>query len=245
MKRILLAAPVSNKKAYVLDEWLQHIRQFSYPAYDILLVDNSHDEHYHQSLWDKGFQCLYCPPGNKRAPEYIADSQNMLRDYFLKEGYDYLFSLECDNFPPLDIIELMLGYKVDNFNIPYFLKKDHHTTLGVQKSVINYGGWCANKVLAPADSVAEFDGKVKYFYAPSFGCSLFSRRLVERVRYRVEANNPFAFSDSFWHMDSNKLGIRPWVHMGIICEHRRFTWQHNPDLVGKEHDNGKGHTTHN
>jgi hypothetical protein len=231
LPKVLLAAPVSNKKDYILKEWLQHIRQFTYPEYDIYLVDNSDDPHYHQSLWTSGFECDHCPPGKKRAPEYIADSQNMLRHRFIQGDYDYFFSLECDNFPPLNIIELMLSYKVDNINIPYFLKQGETTTLGVQKSIINYGGWCANKVIAPYDGIKEFDGRIKYFYAPSFGCSLFSRRLVERIRYRTDSTNPYAFSDSYWHMDSNRIGIKPWVHMGVICEHRRFTWQFNRDLL--------------
>ena len=231
--RILLATPVSNKKAYILDEWLQMIRSFSYPDYDIYLVDNSADPEFHKTLWQKGFRCGYVSPEGKRAPDYVAESQNVMRDYFLQGGYEYMFSLECDNFPPPNIIELMLSYGMDNFNIPYFLKQGRQTTLGIQRSVINYGGWCANKVMASEDGLANFDGRVKYFFAPSFGCSLFSRRLVERINYRSDASNPMAFSDSFWHMDSNRIGIKPYVHMGIICEHQRFTWNYNTDLLAR------------
>jgi hypothetical protein len=81
------------------------------------------------------------------------------------------------------------------------------------------------------DGIQQFDGRVKYFYAPSFGCSLFSRKLVQRIRYRTDNSNPLAFSDSFWHMDSNRINIKPYVHTGVLCEHRRFTWNYNRDFV--------------
>lgn len=214
----------------MLQDWLPYVQQFTYPNYEIYLVDNSHDADYHKTMWDHGIACGYCPPGNKRAPEYIADSQNMLRDHFLQGDYDHYFSVECDNFPPLNIIELMLSFKLDNLNVPYFLKQGEDTTLGVQRSIINYQGFCANKVMAPHDGIRAFDGRVKHYYAPSMGCSLFSSRLMQRVRFRIDNSNPFAFSDSFFHMDSNRVGIKPYVHMGIICEHRRWTWNHNADL---------------
>ncbi len=230
LPRVLLAAPISRNKEYILRDWLQHISGLTYPAYDIFLVDNSPDEGFHQEVWSWGYKCGYCPPKGKRAPVFIAESQNMLREHFLQNDYDYYFSLECDNFPPLNIIELLLSYRADNINVPYFLKQGAHTTLGVQLSVINYQGWCANRVMAPSESIAAFDGRVKRYFAPSIGCSLFSRRLMQRLQFRIDASNPMAFSDSFWHMDSNRIGIKPLVHMGVLCEHRRFTWKYNKDL---------------
>lgn len=227
---VLLAAPVSRQKAYTLDAWLQHINRFSYPNYHIYLVDNSADRSHSRELQARGYRCGYVTPYEKRAPEFVAESQNELRRYFLAGEYDHFFSLECDNFPPLNIIELLLSYKVDNINIPYFLKQGAATTLGVQRSVINYQGWCANKVLAPFDSIKDFDGRMRQYFAPSLGCSLFSRRLMERIKFRTDPTNPNAFSDSFFHWDSNKLGVKPWVHMGIMCEHRRFTWRYNLHL---------------
>ena len=230
LPQVLLAAPISSRKDPILREWLQYITRFTYPQYDILLVDNSDDEHFREQVWQAGFACDYVSPNGKRATHYVAESQNLLRKWFLERQYDYYFSLECDNFPPLNIIELMLSYKLDNLNVPYFLRQGKETTLGVQKSVIHHQGWRANKVMAVPDSIAAFDGRVKHYYAPSFGCSLFSRRLMERVQYRVDDRLPTAFSDSFFHMDSNRIGIKPWAHMGVLCEHRRFSWRYNTDL---------------
>lgn len=229
--KVLLAAPISRHKEYVLGEWLQYILRFTYPNYEIYLVDNSTDGDFQSWVWAQGFCCGYCPPQGMLASQYVAKSQNMLRDYFLARDYDYFFSLECDNFPPLNILELMLSYKTDNINIPYFIKQGDQTRLGVQHSVVKYQGWCANKVLAPYDGAGDFDGNIKPYYAPSFGCSLFSRRLMEKVSYRVDHAAPGTFSDSYFHMDSNRVGIQPYVHMGILCEHRRFTWQFNSHLT--------------
>ncbi len=229
---ILLAAPISKKKDYILKEWLSYIRQLSYPSYDIYLVDNSKRPGYDKHISDTyGIRCGRVDPTGKRAPNFIAESQNMLRNHFLEGSYTHFFSLECDNFPPPNIIEFMLSFKKDNFNIPYFLKRGEEQTLGVQRSIINYQGHCNNKVMGPNDSIRHFDGKVRPYFAPSLGCTLLTRKLVEQIRFRVSNSNPMAFSDSFFHWDSNKLGIKPFVHMGQLCEHHRFTWAFNNDLI--------------
>jgi hypothetical protein len=221
---------VSEKKDYILSEWLSMLHKFSYPNYDIYLVDNSKDPEYHKKIWEYGIECNHIEPKG-RAPEFIAASQNLLRQRFLRGNYDYFFSLECDNFAPPNVMELLLSFKKDNVNIPYFLKQGASTTLGVQHIIHNSQRRRVAKPMSPWDSVLEFDGKLKHYYAPSIGCSLFSKRLMQQVRFRVDPMQPGTFSDSFFHMDSNTKGIKPYVYMGAIAEHKRWWWDGNKDLV--------------
>jgi len=41
---VLLAAPTSIYKEYVLFEWIEHIKRLTYKNIEILLVDNSRSE---------------------------------------------------------------------------------------------------------------------------------------------------------------------------------------------------------
>jgi len=54
LPRVLLAAPISRNKEYILQDWLRHITGFTYPALDIFLVDNSPDPAFHHGGGDIG-----------------------------------------------------------------------------------------------------------------------------------------------------------------------------------------------
>jgi len=48
--KVLIACPTSDKKDYCLDDWYENILKTEYPNYTILMVDNSHDETYHNKI---------------------------------------------------------------------------------------------------------------------------------------------------------------------------------------------------
>ena len=56
--RILIAAPTSIIKRYILIDWYIHIKTFTYSNLDILIVDNSLDENYHKEL--RWYAADYC-----------------------------------------------------------------------------------------------------------------------------------------------------------------------------------------
>lgn len=134
--KILLGSPISNKKAYILPEWLRYVRSLTYPELDILLVDNSDDPEWHKSI--KGFKVLHVKPIG-RPETYIAQSQEVIRQCAVANNFEYLFSLECDNFASPDIIQLLRARRLDNINVPYLLKFGNETTIGVQLAMLNHG----------------------------------------------------------------------------------------------------------
>jgi hypothetical protein len=217
--KVLLAAPINQRKAYILDEWLSYVNSLTYTNLTVLLVDNSDDKEWHKSIIAKGFDVIYHKP--KGAPsKYIAESQNILRQYAIDYNFDYLFSLECDNFAPRDIVERLLSYHTDNINVPYFLKLGTETTLGIQMDGIRQAGFTKYDVMPAITNMVYFDGKLKTGI-PSIGCSLFSRKLLTLQEFRHDPNNVGIFSDSFWHMDSINNGITPIVVTDLISTHKR------------------------
>lgn len=206
-------------KAYILDEWLSYVKSLTYPNLHVLLVDNSPDPDWHKRIACKGFQVLHLEP--KGRPEsYIADSQEVIRNFAVKGGYDYLFSLECDNFAPANIIELLLAYRVDNINVPYLLKGGNETTIGVQIAGVDLPTYRNFDVMPVTKCMHYITGEIQTGI-PSIGCSLFSRRLFEGQRFRIEHDQQGKFSDSFWHYDSIRRGITPYVDTSLFSEHKR------------------------
>lgn len=215
--KILLGAPISQRKAYVLDEWLKFIRTLTYPNLHIMLVDNSPDPKWHKTI--KGFDVRYVPPVG-RPEKYIAESQEVIRQYALANNFDYLFSLECDNFCPVNTIELLLAHRKDNVNVPYFLKGDEQTTIGVQLAGIKFKDYKRYDVMPPSLNMDYMKGKLMTGI-PSIGCSLFSRRLLELQKFRHVSDEIGKYSDSWWHWDSIRNGITPYVDTTLFSEHKR------------------------
>ena len=206
-------------KAYILDEWLAYVKTLTYPNLHVLLVDNSKDPEWCKRIALKGFQVLHVEPKG-RVESYIAHSQEVIRNFAIQGGYDYLFSLECDNFAPSNIIELLLAYRVDNINVPYFLKGGNDTTIGVQLAGVDLAGYRNYDVMPVNQCIHYITGELQTGI-PSIGCSLFSRRLFSGQRFRVKHDEAGKFSDSFWHYDSIQRGITPYVDTSLFSQHKR------------------------
>jgi hypothetical protein len=217
--KILLGTPISMEKAYILPEWLEYVKSLTYPNLHILLVDNSVDPEWHKRIIKQGFHVIHLPPKG-RPEKFIADSQELIRQYAVKGNFDYLFSLECDNFSEHNIIELLLTQRLDNINVPYFLKQGADTCVGVQIPVIKQPSYLVYDVIPAHMSIHYLDGQL-HTGIPSIGCSLYSRRMFEGQRFRVEANQLGKYSDSFWHYDSITRGITPWVDTALFSTHKR------------------------
>lgn len=225
--KVLIACPVSQKKEYCAFDWVKHIRQLTYLNAEILMVDNSENPTWHYKLLDMGVNCLHIYPEGP-ATQYITRSVNIIRMYALQQNFDYFMSIEVDNFPPLQVIELLMAYDKDNISLPYFLwhPSKKAARLGVQEIATTSAVYKVAKVLPPFYDNYSFDGQLKPYYAPSLGCTLISRKLLQRVKFTFDPQAPNKFHDSFFHMNSNIQGFQPWVLMSYICEHRRGTWKY-------------------
>jgi GT2 family glycosyltransferase len=109
--RILLGTPTHDGKAYCLEHWartIHAIRKFT--RCDVLIVDNSTSPGYARMLRQNGLAVVRSPahPEPLRA---LGEARRKLYDHAIAGGYDFLFSLEQDLFPPPDIIEHLLALR--------------------------------------------------------------------------------------------------------------------------------------
>lgn len=238
--RVLLAAPTSDKKDYCSDEWIEMVRNLSYPGLDILLIDNSKDEQYHHKFLEAGLLCIHVrPEGN--AMDYITECQNVIRDYALQNKYDFLFSLETDVFVPKNIIEYLISYDAPIINVSYFVRTGAETTLCVL-GVLKNRAFKRTKLVNPEEAFALFNGQVRmideFMVGPDYemfgngiGCSLIARDVLEKIKFRVDRKVGLtAFSDSFFHMDAYLMGIPNVLDTSLLVEHKRQDWNSNIDL---------------
>ncbi len=229
---VLIAAPVSEKKDYVCDEWLDHLMQIFHHDLDFYFVDNSRNPHYHKKFHKRGLFCDHIEPKGV-ASAFIAESQNKIREYFLAGSWTHLWLIEEDTFVEPWFLPLLLSYGTANINITYFIKTEHRTTLSLQEIVVKGYGTSEAKVIEPMKAFCNFNGKIQKYFAPGIGCTLIERRVMEKIKFRVKENAPSKFSDSFFHLDCNREKFTPYVYMGALCVHKRQDWAANLDTFLK------------
>lgn len=224
--KVLLAAPTSHAKNYCFWDWLINIKTFTYPNLDILLVDNSPGKEYFEYLKKSGVRTMHVNPGNRATQEFITESQNLIRDVVLEEGYDYLFSLESDVFPTVrDIVERLMDNDVEMVTAPYMIGqgKDSGLLIGYQVESFVQKNALFGVILPANYGFYMMDGSLKAVNQPGIGCTLIRRDILEQLKFRCEKGQA-AHSDSYFYTDLWYLGITAYMDTGLYCHHQNADW---------------------
>ena len=230
--KILIGFPTSDKKDYCVDEFIQQIKSFTYPLYDIFVVDNSKDSKHVRKFWKEGIKAIHEPlKGDFR--EELARHQNIIKDYFLAGDYDYLMMIESDVFTGECILEKLVSYaEVYNAGVVTATYEIHRgePTLCLTSTVdsrlvrsekllersIGYE-IMGQGVIPLRKLLSDPDAKLT---ATGIGCTLFSRFALQDVNFRVDLSlNKRAFSDTFIFTDIVSKGYEILIDSNIICKH--------------------------
>lgn len=224
--KVLVGCPVSDYHEYCTDEYIKSVKSLSYGNYDVLLVDNSKDEGFFNSI--KGKVPAVRIGHSPSAYDRVIDSRNVLRQRALEGGYDYFLSLEQDVIPPKDVIERLLSYKKDIITGIYF-KEDLYEGQGEPVALV----WVMhpkdpNKVVPVKKSVIEGNNLIKVDFC-GMGCILIHRSVLEKIRFRYDLSNCKATDDIFFGMDAKKEGFSIYADTAVKCRHlvsgRPWHWE--------------------
>ena len=230
--KILIGFPTSDKKDYCVDEFIQQIKSFTYPLYDIFVVDNSKDSKHVRKFWKEGIKAIHEPlKGDFR--EELARHQNIIKDYFLAGDYDYLMMIESDVFTGECILEKLVSYaEVYNAGVvtaTYEIDRGEPTlclTSTVDSRLVrsekllerSIGYEIMGQGVIPLRKLlSDPDAKLT---ATGIGCTLFSSFALQDVNFRVDLSlNKRAFSDTFIFTDIASKGYEILIDSNIICKH--------------------------
>lgn len=119
--KVLIGVPIFEGMRYCLKEFFEGLRRMTYPNADVLLVDNSKGAGFFEELKkEKEFIVVRDESSAERPAERLVSSRNLVLDYAIKNGYDYVFALDADVTTPPNIIEALLGYRKDIISGLYF-----------------------------------------------------------------------------------------------------------------------------
>lgn len=220
--KVLVACPVSDHKDYVLLDWLVYTNNLTYSNYELLIVDNSQDPEYHKKFVDYGFNVIRVDPNGRINREYIAECLETIREFALKGGFDYFFSLECDIFPPRNIIEWLLTHHLPVVSCAYYTGIGEDSAILLQ-DIDNIGDWHKVHDMTTVHAFRQMDGKVKPIYANGIGCCLIRRDVLELIPFRISSDDE-GYPDSFFHQDLFINGIINYVDTSVVVRHYNHDW---------------------
>ncbi len=222
--RVLLGCPINIVKRYCLPEWLEMIKTLTYPNYDIYLIDNSRNPNYHKTLkYAHDVKIDYHEPAKKEARLYMAESIERIRQRAVKRRYSHLFILECDIFPPKQIIELLLCQGKQVIGTGYWTEHGQNTRIQLLVNTQHDLQTYTARTLTFEEALMFYDGKTKYMYANGNGCILIERSVLEQITFHIKPDEP-GHADSFFHADLFMLGIENFVDTSIIPRHWNSRW---------------------
>lgn len=242
--KILIGTLFSEVKDYIIRDFFKHVSKFTYPNIEICLVDNSKDKKYHKKTFNyfsthkknsniKKITVLHTPRIHKKPEVFMAFSAIELRKFFLRNKYDFLLNLECDIFPPLDIIERLLCYNHSIVGATYFSGDKSNSYLMLNNMYIY--DTKGDVMVANAHYLDGFYSMGDTFSLNSqlgqgIGCVLIGRDIVEKIPFRSDPNEILHYDSIFYYdLLHNNIGnkLAP-----ILCRHENQTWDIQHKLIG-------------
>ena len=226
--------PTADKKDYCVDEFIDQIKTFTYPLYDIFIIDNSADPKHVKKFWDNGIKAVH-EPINGNFKQELARHQNIIRNYFLNGDYDYLLMLESDVFAGECIIENLVSYAdvygASIVTATYEIRKGEDVlcltstsdrrAVRSEKILTREHGYSimGQGTIPLRHLLVDPDARIT---ATGIGCTLFGREVMEQVEFRTDLKlNANAYSDTFVFTDAIKLGYEVLINSNLICEHKK------------------------
>lgn len=224
-EKVLLSFPTSVFKDYVLNDFVTLIKNLDYDNYDILCVDNSKSDR--SAMWaELGIKSIWYNPTNETPIEFITNSQNVIRDYFLEhKEYSHLMFIESDLLPNPNCMGILLAHDKPVVGLPYFIQKGNDTVLMLEEIELKYRTGLT-RINTLQQSFSGFDGKLYRTFHLGFGCVLFKRFVIEKIKFRCVPdskvkNNAIdpSHSDSFFYPDCVHNKIPVFVDKSYIVPH--------------------------
>lgn len=225
--KVLVGCPTSFHKEYCLKLYADAVKNLSYGNCDILLVDNSPSDSYINKIKALGINAIK-GPYHENARDRIVISRNILKDYAIKNKYDYFLSLEQDVIPPKDIIERLLSHKKKVISGIYFARNI------IDSKVLFIP--LAYKEVPSSDELPSMRplNEQELFYGPilvkiisaGLGCILMHKDILKEITFRYDLNT---FDDRWFCIDLYNKKIDLYCDVSVKCKHmilnRPYQWK--------------------
>ena len=229
--KILIGVPTYEGKNYCLSQFLDNIKNFSYPKdrIEIFFADNSKDNTNALMLNKKyNIKCFWKDYSDMSMFEKMADSHNQIKRYFLDSEAQYLLHLESDVFPPKDVIEQLLWARKPVVNAMYqvFDASHRQPCIKLTNYMHEFSRFFVNHKSLDGCYHWWLEGKPQPVFIGGIGCCLMKRKVMKHFGFRYDTTLTENYPpDSYFAEDLRAKGIKNYVHTGVVCFHwNRDDW---------------------
>lgn len=261
MKKILLACPTYKKMEYCDKEFFERITNLTYPYYDILIIDNSKDNHYFEKLnkilsSKPNIKIIKDDVSEEKAILRVISSRNKIIKYALDKNYDFILMMDSDVIPSKNIIEELLECDKDIVSGLYYNyfqdgqgKVDF---LPVAWKLFTEEEFKEIKKKYPLPDIVKSREDLRRHLTkkecesneliktiiPSAGCMLIKRKVFSEIKYGlldIPGVNTGSGDDIYFLLKAREQGFNSYCYTKVKCEHL---------IEGKYEINGKGEIIH-
>jgi len=224
--KVLIGSPLHDSKNYVIRDFLDNVKSLD-GDFDFYGVDNSKNPGWIQEIGKEyGRQGFWFDrvPWCTRAFSRMVLAYNKIREKAVFGGYTHLLTLECDVFPPKNVVSRLLGYGKDVVAGVYPINMQWKNVK--QSSNPRYCVWkpVPRKIFPIWFEDSDLNnGLIKWDYGFSYGCCLFNVEVFDSFVFR-EAKYDLASPDGIGYEDLHLAGFDTFIDTGLVCEHRYGDW---------------------
>lgn len=232
MEKVLVFSPISDVKDYCMPQWLEHISNLTYPNYFIFLVDNSKEKNFFKKKYASVYPNIdysWFNPEGLNSQAFIAESQERGRKYAINGNFDRIMSIECDVFPPLDVIERLMQTDGDVVSGVYNWNFGEKRKPLIQVP-IHFNTYFKNRNMDFDEALFFLDGKNKEVFSAGIGCALIKRKVFNKISFRHEPNID-AHSDTFFCIDLYFNNFSFVLNTEVVCEHINQSWGYQEEIT--------------
>ena len=217
--KILVGCPTWEGKKYCLKEYAEAVKKLDYDNFDVLIVDNSKDDSYITAIKEAGLNAIK-GPWHEKARERIIASRNFIKEYALKNGYDYFFSLEQDVIVQPDALKKLLsqnkkiisGIVMNNLPVGNTVKV--MPMIYVEHKLDSTGlDYISTEELSKSQVI-----EVK---ACALGCVLIHKDVLKKITFRYTGG----FDDMMFCKDAIDSGFKIYADTSVKPKHLHSSWE--------------------
>lgn len=228
LPKVLVATCTYEGKHYTFMEWWKRICELQYPAYDILIVDNSKGDDYYFKLirLTQGKAKVIKAPRLENSRDTLSYSQNIIRKHLIENDYDYWMSIESDVIPPKNVItNLMKWYKPvcgGLYEIGFKEKVGRRWCIFFRDKKPN--GMMGTRIINEQENPQFANIGLRQVHGCGIGCTLIRSDIFRRFPMWTDCRFNDKHSDVYFYMDLDNNNIPVFVDTSVICEHNNSDW---------------------
>ncbi len=226
--KVLIGTITFDGKGYVLDRFIERVKEFTYPDFEFVVFDNSKDDKYYNKIKAMGINVIKAPYFEDTRKN-ICHSRNLLRKFFLESKAEYLFHLEQDVIPRRDVIEELMQWKKPIVGGWYYVNQGK-----AFKRACIFKGWIPIKdpgdlkgigmALEPyTDHDMMAEERLMKVYLGSLGITLIHRDVFKNIKFWWAPEFTWHDDTTFFH-DLEVYEIDFFIDTDLLCPHFQSDW---------------------